>query len=346
MSTAYPIADHDEAGTVPTDREASVPVIDISAFETGSAEQRQDIVDRIGAACRSIGFFVITGHAVPDDLVERVHRVSRSFYDLPDEQKANYKAARRGYFGAGKQTVAKSMDDRTTPPDTHEIFVMGRDWFDPADPYFSGPIAQKVFSKNNWPTIVEGFEEAWIEYYNEMEKLAKRLMRIFELALDLPDGWFWERGNRHMSTMSAINYPAPTGDPLPNQRRLGAHTDFGAFTLLKAENKPGSLEVQAKDGVWEAVPILPDAYIVNVGDMLKRWTNDVWESSLHRVTNPPRDAGGDSRRLSLVFFFHPNHDAIITPMVGRDMGPPKYPPIGAGELLVSRLDKIRGVKTD
>jgi isopenicillin N synthase-like dioxygenase len=93
--------------------------------------------------------------------------------------------------------------------------------------------------------------------------------------------------------------------------------------------------------VWEKVPLVPGSYIVNIGDMLKRWTNDKWESSLHRVGNPPFDPALDSRRQSIVFFFHPNHDVVIEPLPGCDAEAPKYPPIGAGELLVSRLDKIR-----
>ena len=321
-------------------RRASVPIIDIFGFERGSPEERQDIVDRIDAACRDIGFFVITGHGVSPELIARVGRVSRAFYDLPDETKAHYRSARRGYFGKGRQNVAQSMDDRTAPPDNHEIFAMGREVSDRDDPYYADPVAQKAYFPNVWPEAIPEFRETWLEYVAEMEKLARVLMDIFGLALELPKGWLWARFDRHMSTMAAINYPAPTADPIGNQQRLGAHTDFGAFTLLKAEDKPGSLEVQAKDGLWEQVPIVPDAFIVNIGDMLKRWTNDMWESSMHRVTNPPSASGAESRRQSLVFFFHPNYDAMIAPMPGREEDA-KYPPIPAGELLMSKIDKIR-----
>ena len=331
-------------GTQPALSQNSIPIIDISRFTTGSEADRESIARQVDAACRAIGFFVVTGHDVPDSLVERVALVSRRFYDLPLEEKLKSTASRRGYFGMGKQAVAQSMGGKPTPPDTHEIFAMGRDWIDPADSYFQGPIADKVFSKNAWPDVPD-FREAWSDYYVEMQRLAKIMCNIMELALGLPQGWFWQRADRNMATTSVINYPPQTGAPAEGQRRLGAHTDFGVFTFLKAEKKPGGLEVQAKNGEWETVPVIPGAYIVNVGDMLKRWTNDLWESSFHRVTNPPADAAVDSRRQSLVFFFHPNHDANVEPLSQPGMGEPKYPPIGAGELLVSRIDAMRKVKS-
>ena len=331
-----------EAAPAREERRASVPVIDVSAFRDGTADRKRDIAEQVGAACRSIGFFVITGHGVPMDLVQRVGRASRTFYDLPIEEKLKTTSPRRGYFPMGRQAVAQSMGGQKTVPDSHEIFAMGREHTDPSNPYYTAPRAQQVFSPNVWPKEPDDFKGAWLDYQAEMERLAKMMMGIFEMALDLPQGWFWPHFDKHMSTMAAINYPSQDSPPPPGQNRLGGHTDFGAFTLLmKADNKPGGLEVQAKDGVWEAVPVVPDAYIVNVGDMLKRWTNDLWESSLHRVTGAPFEAGVDSRRQSLVFFFHPNHDVVIEPLPGRDIGEPKYPPISAGELLVTRIDAMR-----
>lgn len=324
------------------ERRVSVPVIDVSAFRDGSDPEKRRIAEAVGAACRSIGFFVITGHGVPMDLVRRVSDASRAFYDLPVEEKLKASSPRRGYFPMGRQAVAQSMGAQKTVPDSHEIYAMGREHTDPSDPYYTTPRAQQVFSPNVWPEAPHDFKGAWLDYQAEMERLARMMMSVFEMALDLPQGWFWPRFDKHMSTMAAINYPSQDAPPLPGQSRLGGHTDFGAFTLLmKTDNKPGGLEVQAKDGVWEAVPMVPDAYIVNVGDMLKRWTNDLWESSLHRVTAPPFEPGADSRRQSLVFFFHPNHDVSIEPLPGRDIGEPKHPPISASELLVTRIDAMR-----
>lgn len=322
-------------------RPASVPVINISGFAGGSRETRRRIAKDIDAACRDIGFFVITGHGVPSEVVERVRRVTTAFYDLPVEEKAKSGSGRRGYFGMGRQAVAQSMDGKKTAPDTHEIFAMGRETIDPNDPYYRSDRAAQVFYPNMWPEAVPDFRAAWLAYYDALEVLAKEMMEIFELALGLPESWFWKRFDKHMSTMAGINYPAQDEAPLEGQTRLGGHTDFGAFTLLKAEDKPGGLEVLARDGVWEKVPMVADSYVVNVGDMLKRWTNDVWESSLHRVGNPPAGAGASARRQSLVFFFHPNYDVSIEPLPVPDLGAPKYPPISAGELLVSRIDKIR-----
>ena len=212
-----------------------------------------------------------------------------------------------------------------------------------SDPYYADPVAQRVFAPNMWPEVKPEFREAWLDYYQAMQILAKKMMEIFELALGLPKGWFEPRFDRQMSTMAAINYPAQENGSLPGQARMGGHTDFGAFTLLRAEDKPGGLEVLARDGVWETVPIVPDSYVVNVGDMLKRWTNDAWESSLHRVGVPPVGLGASARRRSLVFFVHPNYDVTIEALPGRDLGEPKHPPMQAGELLLSRIDAMRAI---
>jgi isopenicillin N synthase-like dioxygenase len=324
----------------------AVPVIDISGYFGGSSREKLAIARRIDAACRDIGFLVITGHGVPPDLIERTHVVSRAFFDLPEEVRRRYVAAdprsNRGYYAEGTLAAANSKDI-TSAPDFRETFKMGRPQAFAADPYFATEAARRVFSPNIWPDAVEGFEAAWTGYYKAMENVAFALMRLFALALDQPEHTFDDKIDKHMSTLSAANYPELKQEPLPGQLRCGTHTDFGAITILKAEDKPGGLEVRARNGDWMLVPIVPDAFIINIGDMMERWTNDRWVSNLHRVANPPVDKNVGSRRQSLICFFHPNYDAIVECIPScRGIAAAKYPPITAREHL---LEKIRQVTT-
>jgi isopenicillin N synthase-like dioxygenase len=327
--------------------DSSVPIIDISGYFEGSVAEKLKIARQIDEACRNIGFLVITGHGVSSDLIERTQQVSRAFFDLPEAIKRRYVAAdpksNRGYFAEGTLAAANSTDAMTAP-DFRETFKMSREEVDHADPYYASETGRRVFTPNIWPGEVRGFDTTWIEYYKAMENVAFALMRLFALALDLPESSFDSKIDKHMTTMSIANYPDLVQEPLPGQLRCGAHTDFGAITILKAEDKPGGLEVLTRNGDWTLVPIVPGAFIINIGDMMARWTNDRWVSNMHRVANPPREKAIGSRRQSLVYFFHPNYDAVIEciPSCSAD-GVAKYPPITARDHLMSKIAKIQRV---
>jgi isopenicillin N synthase-like dioxygenase len=161
-----------------------------------------------------------------------------------------------------------------------------------------------------------------------MGALADTVMRIFAVALGKPEGFFDDKIDHHISRLRVRNYPAQPTPPAPGQIRAGAHSDYGSLTLLATEDKPGGLQVCNAQGAWVDVPIVPGTFIVNIGDLMARWTNDTWVSTLHRVVNPPPDADGDTRRLSLVFFHNPNHDAEIASLVPDC--PARYPPTTSG----------------
>lgn len=323
---------------------ANVPIIDISGFFGGSAPERLRIAKEIDAACRTIGFLIISGHRVPGRLIERTTQVSREFFDLPDSAKESYSSGNpkinRGYFKVGGLTV--SYDDRKSAPDYRDMYFASRNELDESDPYYTTPLAEKIFTPNIWPEVVPGFEEAWIAYYRAMGELGDVLAHLFALALDLPETYFDAMFDKHMSTMAVNNYPDQPNEPLPDQLRCGAHTDYGAFTILKAEDKPGGLEVFSEDGKWQPVPIVPGTYIVNIGDLFARWTNDRWVSPLHRVSNPPRDKALGSRRQSVVFFFHPNYDAVVECLPSCGSGEDvKYAPIAAFDHLFAKISNSR-----
>ena len=202
-------------------------------------------------------------------------------------------------------------------------------------PYFTGPAAGKHFHPNLWPERPAELRGLYEDYFRTMGALAEELMAIFALALDLPEGFFADKVDRHISRLRVRNYPAPAVPPQPGQLRAGAHADYGSLTILRTEDKPGGLQVLNRAGEWVDVPIAPDSFIINIGELMARWTNERWKATLHRVVNPPAAQASASRRLSLVFFHNPNYDAPVAALPGTVPAgeAPKYPATTSGEHL-------------
>jgi isopenicillin N synthase-like dioxygenase len=161
-----------------------------------------------------------------------------------------------------------------------------------------------------------------------MARLITFLMRLAALALDVEETHFDDKVDRSIGTMRLNYYPAQATPPAAGQLRASAHTDYGGFTILSGEDVPGGLQVRMRDGRWIDVATSPSQFVVNIGDLLMRWTNDRWLSNLHRVVNPPLD-GPSRARLSIAFFNHPNYDALIECLPTQ--GAAKHPPVRSGE---------------
>jgi isopenicillin N synthase-like dioxygenase len=311
-----------------------VPVVDVAPLRAGGEGERRAVAKAIGRACEDIGFFTIVGHGVDEALVRRMYDVSRAFFDLPVVEKQRVRRPRpeqsRGYIGLGEENLAYSVGRDTT--DLKEFLAIGPVDV-PDEPYYHAPAAYPSFAPNVWPAEPAELRAVYTEYYRAMEGLAARLARAFALALDLREDFFHDKTDRHISGIRVINYPDQPEAPAAGQLRAGAHSDYGALTIVKAENVPGGLEVLNRAGQWVAVAPVADSFVVNLGDLMMHWTNDRWISTLHRVANPPRDAALGSRRQSIVFFYQPNYDALIECLPGCSGPdhPPKYTPVTSGE---------------
>ena len=318
-----------------------VPVIDIARYRTGVAADKHRVAQEIEAGCRDIGFLIIAGHGVSPTLIAEVDAAARGFFDLPLAEKMRVVRpapdVTRGYIPMEGESVARSRGEYA-PGDLYESFMVG-----PVDvdvtASFHGPAAGKHFAPNLWPERPPSARALFITYYRVMADLARSLMRLFALALDQPETFFDDKIDRHISRLRLRNYPAPERPPAPGQLRAGAHSDYGSLTILKTEDKAGGLQVQNKEGAWVDVPIVPDCFIVNLGDLMARWTNDRWISTLHRVVNPPMELAPGSRRQSLVFFHNPNYDAVIEciPSCHGPDNPPRYPTTTSGDHLRSQF---------
>jgi isopenicillin N synthase-like dioxygenase len=321
-------------------------LIDISPYRTGNADSRRQVAEAIDTACCDIGFLVIEGHGVDATLIEDMHRVSRAYFARSFWEKMQYKMPPdryRGYTPYGAESLSYSLD-AASPPDIKESFSIGP-FAHARDEYHFGPAGARYFAPNFWPETPSELRSIWEACYREMERLATDLMRLFALGLKLDEHWFDSKIDRHITNFSVIHYPGQSdAAPQPGQLRAGAHSDYGSLTIVQTDTDIGGLEVQRRDGVWEAVPYIPGTFIVNLGDLMAEWTNDRWVSTLHRVANPPPDQAAESK-TSLLFFHQPNYDAVIEciPTCTGPDNPAKYGRTTSGEHVTMKINKHRSV---
>lgn len=266
-----------------------LPVIDLSQ---GTPQSRAGVID---AALCSAGFFCIAGHGVEAALVADAYDASRRFFTLAQADKERWhvdlSGRQRGFDPIGWQALAVGQ-----PADLKESFYIGVEAHGP----------------NQWPdeSLVPGFRAACDAYSAAMRALAERLMALFELALGLPAGHFDAYQREPICTTRLLHYPPQPVVMAPGQIGCGAHTDWGALTLL-SQDDVGGLQIFSRDQ-WIDVPPAPGAFVVNTGDLMKRWTNDRWPSTLHRVVS--RQAGRE--RWSIAYFFDLDAQVLIEPLPG------------------------------
>ncbi|MCU1361387.1 MAG: isopenicillin synthase family oxygenase [Ilumatobacteraceae bacterium] len=320
----------------------AIPTIDMGSEDAA-------VADAIGAACREVGFFQIIGHGVPVPVIERARRAALAFFDLPLADRMA--AARRtpddayGYIAIETEALTRSMvTDEASAADLKATFNAGP--FDRPTTPVDDAGERWAFAPTPWPPALPELRDALEPYAFEMLQLAARLMRLFAIALRLPDDHFDSSIDQSPSALRIIDYPHLDAVALDRagtrQLRAGAHTDYGTLTLLVQDDAPGGLEVlDPASGQWTPVPARPDAIVVNLGDLLARWTNDRWRSTLHRVVVPPRDAPGSTRRQSIAFFHNANYHAVVQCLpTCLDPGErPRHPPVVAGPHLMTKFHR-------
>jgi isopenicillin N synthase-like dioxygenase len=300
------------------------------------------VVEQVDAACKDLGFLVVTGHGVPAEIIEGMYGAFRAFFDQPLESKKACAPPAPdiflGYRGMDETGLAYSQS-QAAPPDLRECYSFGRTEEMPPD-YVRALGAGNRLAPNVWPASPPDFRAAFAAYESAMQDLARRLLAIFEVALGLPRGFFDAKIDKNNSFMLGANYPSLAAPPLPGQMRAGAHTDFGLLSILYQDDAPGGLQVERPDGSWVDIPPVPGSFVINLGDIMAHWTNDTWVSSMHRVVPPPERAAS-SRRQSIVYFFHPNYDAVIECMpscTGPDR-PVRHPPAIAHEFMLGKTSR-------
>jgi isopenicillin N synthase-like dioxygenase len=323
----------------------SFPVFSLAEFEQADSGGRRRSGRTVDGICRRTGFLAIREHSVPTATIEGVWQAAHDFFDLPMEEKRKSAAPvpgyPYGYLGPDSEALAKSKGE-DTPPDLKESFNGGPLSVPPG--LDDSEALAFCYAPTIWPDRPTGFRAAWEAYYRAMEDLAARIMRVFAVALDLPEEAFADAIDRPISALRALNYPEQAVAPKPGQLRAGAHSDYGSLTILLPQPGSGGLQIFTPEGVWREVPPVPGAFVINIGDLMARWTNDRWVSTLHRVVNPAGGADSGSRRQSLAFFHQPNWDreirCIQTCLEAGET--PRYEPVLSGPYLMSKFRSTVG----
>jgi isopenicillin N synthase-like dioxygenase len=323
----------------PGDTDYAIPQIDIGPFFSGTPAERADVAAQVGAACETIGFLVVVGHGVPQDAIDDLYRTSKEFFALDAEEKMRIAGppgdTYTAYSPVGDPYGGPAGVDR---PNLREVFHCSR-YDSPAEAVANGypdDVASSM-PPNLWPQRPVEFEAAWKRYFLEVEALSERMLQIFAVALGLDENWFADKVDQHLGTMAANCYVEQPVAPVAGQTRIRAHVDFSTLTILYQDDSPGGLQAHRRGVGWVDVPAVPGSYVVNLGDIMGRWTNDTWVATPHRVVNPPREQAM-TRRFSLPFFHLPNHDAVIEsiPTCVTEDRPAKYLPVMAGEWTAQR----------
>ncbi|MEM9223821.1 MAG: 2-oxoglutarate and iron-dependent oxygenase domain-containing protein [Pseudomonadota bacterium] len=305
-----------------------IPVIDVAPLRSGDADGLKSVADQVGAACRGIGFFAITGHGVPAALRKAVFDASSAFFSLPEADKLAVvhgpQTGNRGYVPMEGEAL-----DPSKPADLKEAYNIGLD-LAPDDPELVA--GQKFRAPNLWPELPD-FRQTMLAYFDAVWDLGRTLHRAFAVDLGLNPDYFADTLDRPLAILRLLHYPQRLEGGRADQLGAGAHTDYGNVTLL-ATDAVGGLEIRTRDGRWINAPTFQDAFVCNIGDCLMRWTNDVYVSTPHRVTNPL-----SCERYSVAFFLDPNPNAIIEclPTCTDAENPPRYQPIRGDDYLESRL---------
>ncbi|MDJ0860179.1 MAG: 2-oxoglutarate and iron-dependent oxygenase domain-containing protein [Dinoroseobacter sp.] len=282
-----------------------------------------DRAQEIGTAARDTGFFLLHGHGISDALISDVFAAGAAFFALPEAEKRALAigADNRGWAAEGTEQL-----DPSGAPDRKEAFNMGLDLAADDPRVLRGEPFRGV---NKWPEL-PGFTDTLRRYFDVVHALGVDVMGAVAEDLALPSDYFDSSFDAPIATLRLLSYPAANPD---QQVGAGAHSDYGALTFLLTDGVPG-LQVKTRAGNWLDVPHVPGAYVVNIGDCLMRWSNDVYVSTPHRVLPPP------APRMSVAFFLDPNPDAKIASLPGT--GTPKYPETTGAAYLRERLEATYG----
>jgi isopenicillin N synthase-like dioxygenase len=302
-----------------------IPIVDLGETFGGDRAAREAAAWEIHKAARDTGFFYVRSHGIEQALIDRAFSEARRFFEMPVEKKLEVSVKNLPGLLRGYDPMLAQQLDEGSPQDLKESFYLARE-LGPDHPYVKAKLPNH--GPNQWPGFLPGFREGIEAYYEPMLDLGRHLMRLIALSLSLDETYFDDAVRNPSATLRLLRYPPQPEDAAANQLGAGAHTDYGAITLL-AQDDCGGLEVENAAGEWLRADPVRGTFVVNLGDMIKRWTNDLYHSNMHRVYN----TRANRDRYSLALFFNPDFHTRIAcvPSCLPERGSPNYPPCTAGE---------------
>ncbi|MCE4264519.1 oxidoreductase [Rhodococcus sp. ACPA4] len=307
-----------------------LPLLDLTPWYDGNSEQIDALLAEVDRCLRESGFLLITGHRVPPELRSATREAAREFFHSGDTVKESVAAASyRGWVRNGDEATGLASGE-DVHPDVKESYNIGRH---PAGPHAHLP-------NNLWPSD-PSFRTAMETYYAEVLRLGDDLLQLFSRTLGLPENYLGDMATEPPSQLTLNWYPAidRIGTPDPSRFRIGPHTDYGCVTILDREPGRAGLQICTLEGEWVDAPVYPDAYTINIGDLLARLTGDRWRSTRHRVL-PPDPSSPSEELISLAFFHEFDDHAEIQTLAKPYGGGTDYELVNAGAYVQEKLDSV------
>jgi isopenicillin N synthase-like dioxygenase len=308
---------------------SEVPVIDLSEMRSTESSRRSRLAAQIWDASKDIGFFSVINHGVPQALIDGAFAQIRALFDLRHEEKVKmsnmHSTSMRGYFGIGDETP-----EHLAAGDLKEGFDLASELSEDDLDVLND---SKLYGLNQWPMGLPEFRSTILQYHDQLHALSIELLSLYARAMGKPEWYFQSLFRKPLAQLRLLRYPPQNIFPSGLAVGCGEHTDYGAISLL-SQDAPG-LEVQSKSGEWVEVDVIPGAFVINIGDLMARWSNDLLKANLHRVINRR-----NSLRHTAAFFLDPDYDAVIRcvdsciPAGER----PAYDPIVFGQYNEAKLD--------
>jgi len=304
-----------------------IPVISLSPLRTGDLVEAKSIAVKIRRAAEEVGFFYISDHGIPKSVIDHAYNAAKIFFSSSKEFKDSIKinSNHHGFLAIGEAKMENAENN-----DLKESFVWGLDLpknhnsFSEENPFLG---------RNQWPEGMPGLRDSVYPFFEAGLKCGRDLMRAFALGMEIPEDSFLKSCDEPISRGSIIYYPPQSSNMGENQFGVAPHTDYGCLTLLW-QDQVGGLEVQTGDGEWVTAHPIEDTIVVNVGDLLMRWTNNGFKSTSHRVVNRK-----NMERYSMVIAWDPNFETVVDSSVVCKKGSrPLYPPISCGDYVLSRFN--------
>ncbi len=305
----------------------TIPVISIAPLLHGGAKGLREVAAAIRAASVEVGFFYITDHGVPASLIAKTHDMSRRFFALPlaEKRRAEINHRHRGFLKIGEAVMHGAKR-----PDLKESFIFGLDLPESDPDVIAG---KKLMGPNIWPPALSEMQGVLDAYYAAVIACGEQLLRALAIALDKKEAFLLEKFRKPLARGSIIYYPPQPPDLGDTQFGVSPHSDYGCLTLLWQDDS-GGLQVHAKDGSWIMAPPIDGTFVVNIGDLLARWTNDLFASTEHRVINR-----SGRERYSIAVFYDPHFDTPIE-VLDTCVAPgeaPRYAPTTCGAYILERF---------
>ncbi|KAI6107143.1 hypothetical protein EV401DRAFT_2060104 [Pisolithus croceorrhizus] len=302
----------------------SIPIIDIGHASTN--EERAALALQIRDACMNVGFFYIGNHGIPEETIDKVLSAMKAFFSLPLERKMKI-YHRQSAHVRGYEPLLDSNVDPANRGDLYESFEGDDKKVDD----------DSTIIENQWPSEPAGFREAFLSYYHAALGVGIVLRRLFALALDLPETFFDDKLKR-CQIMRGLHYPPQTGPEDDGIIGIGAHSDnMQCFTILWQEPGIQALQVLNSEKKWINAPPIPGTLVINISDLLSRWTNDIFRSTVHRVINR-----SGVHRYSIPLFFGTDTQVEVEPLPScvSPERPAKYGPINSGEYVQKLMQEM------